>query len=132
MPYKLALKGTRGDRFSWALPLTYPGGVAYTTVQAQAIKAAYPVIEMQVRQAATDTGPPLISATAAAGELSIEVNYPQADGTLTTAFVWSIPASKCQAVITDAVYDIQFRSGPGADPETWIGGAFNLEQDVTP
>ena len=131
MPYKLALSGVRGDALLIAIPLTFPGPPvrAATLAEAQAIQTAWPVISMQVRQAAEATGTPLLSLTALAGQLSIQTAYTMPNGTLAPVLLISADASLTQSVIEGAVYDIEF-SGAGTGPYTWIAGAFKLTQDV--
>lgn len=128
MPYIVKLSGVRGDAFLRAIPLTYPGPPVrpLTAIEAQAIKDAYPVILMQVRD---DTDTVLLSLSAAAGELSIEVSYPQPDGTNAPALLIRAAAVKCQQLV-DGAYDIEF-SGPSLGPYTWVGGSFALTHDVT-
>ena len=130
MPYKLALSGVRGDALLIAVPITSPGPPVRpaTLAEAQAIKDAWPVISMQVRANAADTGTPLLSLTAPA-QLSIQTAYPMPDGTTAPVLLISADSSLTQNVIDSAVYDIEF-SGPGTGPYTWIAGSFKLVQDV--
>ena len=131
MPYKLALSGVRGDALLIAIPLTFPGPPVRpaTLAEAQAIQAAWPVISMQVRQAAEATGTPLLSLTALANQVTIQPAYTMPNGTLAPVLLISADSSLTQSVIESAVYDIEF-SGPGSGPYTWITGSFKLTQDV--
>lgn len=131
MPYTLNLSGVRGDALLIAVPLYIPGSPArpVTVDEAQAIKDAWPNIEMQVRAKASDNGSPLLSLTSGAGQLSIELSYPQPSGPNAPVLLIKAAASVTNAVIK-GVYDIQF-SGPNDGPYTWLGGEFSLVQDVT-
>ena len=130
MAYKLDLDGTRGDQFIRAIPLQHPTTppTPLTVAEAQSLITAYPTIEMQVRAVATDATP-LISLTAAAGELVIQAAYLLPDGTTGPVLVITADPVKCGAVLVGK-YDIQF-SGVGVGPYTWVGGTFKLTQDVT-
>jgi len=131
MPYFLNLSGVRGDALLIAVPLTHPGPPArpLTVDEAQAIKTAWPTIEMQVRAKATDNGAPLISLTSAANQLSIELSYPLPSGVNGPVLLIRAAPQFTNLVLT-GVYDIQF-SGPGDGPYTWVSGEFKLVQDVT-
>ena len=130
MPYRVDLNGTRGDEFLRAIPLTRPTSppVPLSGTEAQAIKDAYPTIEMMVRADGSDVSP-AISLSSVTGELSVQTVYPLPDGTTGPVLLIHAPASKCGFVI-DGRYDVQF-SGPGTGPFTWIAGAFKLVRDVT-
>jgi hypothetical protein len=130
-PSRLDLAGVRGDALLIAVSLIIPGPPPrpLTTAEAEAIRATWPVMEMQVRLKAGDLGEPLLSLTSAAGQLSIVPAYPQPDGG--TAPVLLIQAADdLTQLAMRGVYDIQF-SGPGTGPYTWLAGVFKLRPDVT-